>query len=152
MPSHHLLKVKYLSEIAKEMGGLSYAHEGDAGMDIRVVDPSFTIIPGEHYLAHTGIAIHIDDPFSVALMFPRSGNATKKGIVLKNTVGVIDSGYTGEIRVALMNIGNEPVRIETGERVAQLILMPIHVARIIEVQDLENTTRGSGGFGSTDGA
>ena len=107
------------------------------------------IKPGESCIFPTGIAIEIDDPMYVGLVFARSGLSIKHGITLSNAVGVIDSDYRGEIAVSLYNTSLVPYKVEPFERVAQLVIMPIITPKILEVDALNDTSRGSGGFGST---
>ena len=97
----------------------------------------------------TGIAIGLPSPETVGLVFARSGLAVKHGLALSNGVGVIDSDYTGEIRVGLVNLAAEAYTIEPGERIAQLVVMPVCLPAAVEVEALEETARGAGGFGST---
>ena len=97
----------------------------------------------------TGLAIELPDAGCVALLYARSGLAVKHGLTLPNCVGVIDSDYRGEIKVALINLGQEPYTIEPGERVAQLCIAPVWQAAVVQALDLSDTVRGAGGFGST---
>ena len=107
-----------------------------------------TILPGETAFIHTGIAMEIPTGL-VGLIFARSGLACKRGLAPANKVGVIDSDYRGEIMVALHNHGDEPQTIKLGERIAQIAFMPYVVGKFIEVDELDDTSRGAGGFGST---
>lgn len=133
----------------------SYAHADDAGMDLHAcIDKPIWLEPGETRLISTGIAIYIENPSLVGLVFPRSGLATKHALTLANCVGVIDSGYQGEIKLAShkFNRGkNEPYWIQPNDRIAQLIIMPIvRVFNWRVVDEFESTTeRGDGGFGSS---
>lgn len=123
---------------------------GSAGMDLRaLLDAPLTIPPGGRVSVPTGIAIGLPSPETVGLVFARSGLAIKHGLALSNGVGVIDSDYTGEIRVGLVNLAAEAYTIEPGERIAQLVVMPICLPAAVEVEELEETARGAGGFGST---
>ena len=97
----------------------------------------------------TGIAIGLPSPETVGLVFARSGLAVKHGLCLSNGVGVIDSDYTGEIKVGMVNLSDAPYELQPGERIAQLVVMPVHLPELAEVEDLEETQRGAGGFGST---
>ena len=106
--------------------------------------------PGQRKLVPTGLAFSIPVGFEVQIR-PRSGLAIKKGITLLNTPGTIDSDYRGEVQIILVNLGQDTVRIERGERIAQMIVAPIVQANLKEVDDLDSTTRGAGGFGSTGG-
>lgn len=124
-----------------------HAHEGDAGLDLTSRE-SVEIPPQGTVKVGTGVSVAIPDGF-VGLVFPRSGLASKRGINLANCVGVIDSGYRGEVMVPLHNIGNEVQHVERGERVCQLVIIPFVTCECIEVDDLGDTERGKGGFGST---
>lgn len=126
------------------------ATEGSAGMDLHaLLDAPVTLEPGQRALIPTGLAIALPDPAYVALIFARSGLAVKKGITLSNCVGVIDSDYRGELKVGLINQSQEPYTIENGERIAQLCVMPVCLPQVEQVEQLEDTQRGAGGFGST---
>ncbi|MGG0755450.1 dUTP diphosphatase [Brevibacillus laterosporus] len=128
-----------------------YATAGSAGLDLAAcIEQEITIAPGERAKIPTGIAVQMPDASMVGLVFPRSGNAFKHGISLTNAVGVIDSDYTGEIQVLLQNLDTtEPFVVRKGDRVAQLLFMPVTQARLEIVDELEKTERGAGGFGST---
>ncbi len=120
-----------------------------AGADLMAdLEQALTLNPGERKLVPTGIAIALPHGYE-AQVRPRSGLAIKKGIGLVNSPGTIDADYRGEIQVILINWGQEPVIIERGERIAQMIIAPVHQAAFIETDSLESTDRGSGGFGST---
>ena len=142
------LKIKRLREEAVLP---FYATSGAAGMDLTAVCPSgsITIAPMERALIPTGIAIELPDAEHAALLFARSSLGVKRGLSLPNGVGVIDSDYRGEIHVALVNLSGEPVQIYTGERIAQLVIMPVTQVLPVEVKELGQTQRGEGGFGST---
>lgn len=119
-------------------------------MDLRAcLDEELVLKPGKTQLLPTGIAIHIEDPGLAAFILPRSGLGHKHGIVLGNLVGLIDSDYQGEILVSCWNRGNIEYRIEPGERIAQLVLIPVVQAELLVVDEFEVTNRGSGGFGSS---
>lgn len=123
---------------------------GSAGLDLRaVLDEPMTLPPGALVSVPTGIAIGLPSPDTVGLVFARSGLAVKHGIGLSNGVGVIDSDYTGEIRVGLINQSAVPYDLHPGERIAQLVVMPICRPELVEADTLEDTERGAGGFGST---
>lgn len=123
---------------------------GSAGLDLRaVLDEPMTLPPGALVSVPTGIAIGLPSPDTVGLVFARSGLAVKHGIGLSNGVGVIDSDYTGEIRVGLINQSAVPYELHSGERIAQLVVMPICRPELVEADTLEETERGAGGFGST---
>ena len=127
----------------------TYGSEFSAGADLyALADEPITIAPHETVLVHTGVAMEIPTGY-VGLIFARSGLATKRALAPANKVGVIDSDYRGEIMVALHNHGNEAKTIENGERIAQLVLVPYIAAEFDEVDELSDTVRGEGGFGST---
>lgn len=127
----------------------SYGTEYAAGADLYAcMDEAVTIGPGETYFVKTGIAMEIPEGYA-GLVYARSGLACKKGLAPANKVGVIDSDYRGEIMVALHNHSNVPVSVESGERIAQLVITPYITAVFNQVEELENTERGDGGFGST---
>ena len=113
------------------------------------MDAPVTIAPGELKKIPTGIAIGLPGPNTVGLIFARSGLAVKNGVTLSNAVGVIDSDYTGELIVGLCNVGSVPYTIQPGERIAQLVIMPVLTPRVAVVDHLQATSRGDGGFGST---
>lgn len=123
---------------------------GSAGIDLcACIDEGVTIPGGGHALIPTGIAIALPEAASAAFVFARSGLAIKHGIGLLNGVGVIDSDYRGEICVGLVNQFDEAYTVEPGERIAQLVIMPVSLPATREVDSLDETARGSGGFGST---
>lgn len=125
-----------------------YAHPGDAGADLLSTD-DVTLAPGERAIVGTGVSIALPDGYA-ALVVPRSGLAARHGITLVNTPGTIDAGYRGEIRVILLNTdAAEPYTIAAGDRIAQLIVVPVTRARFVTVERLPGTERGDGGFGST---
>ena len=126
----------------------SYATVGSAGLDLRALtDECVEIQPGETKLIPTGLSIYIADPNLAAVILPRSGLGHKHGIVLGNLVGLIDSDYQGPLMVSMWNRGSAPFRIEIGDRIAQLVFLPIVQAEFNIVQDFERTERGEGGFG-----
>ena len=126
-----------------------YGSSGAGGADLYALLPGeLTIDSGETVLIHTGLAMAIPEGF-VGLIFARSGLATKRGLAPANKVGVIDSDYRGEVMVALYNHSSQPQTISDGERVAQLIVSPVLLPTYAEVDELEETSRGDGGFGST---
>jgi dUTP pyrophosphatase len=134
--------------IDKDLPLPSYAHPGDAGLDL-VTTIDATIAPGERRLLPTGIAIALPDGFA-AFVHPRSGLASKFGLTVVNAPGTIDAGYRGEISVALVNLDlSEPVTVSRGDRIAQLVVVPVATAVLHEVQTLPGSHRGDGGFGST---
>lgn len=142
------MKVLYtkLNENAKV---LSYGSLGAAGADIyALLDDEVIIDAGETKLIHTGIAVQIPEGY-VGMVCARSGLATKRGLAPANKVGIIDSDYRGEVMVALHNHGKVPMTIAPFERIAQLVITPYITAEFVESETLEDTARGSGGFGST---
>ncbi|ASP37702.1 deoxyuridine 5'-triphosphate nucleotidohydrolase [Bacterioplanes sanyensis] len=125
-----------------------YATTGSAGLDLRAcLDSALTLHPGETQLIPTGLSIFIQDPSFAAMILPRSGLGHKHGIVLGNLVGLIDSDYQGELMVSCWNRGDTAFTIEVGERIAQLVLVPVVQAKFEIVQEFTATERGSGGFG-----
>jgi dUTP pyrophosphatase len=127
----------------------AYATSGAAGMDI-VSAEQVTIAPGARHAVATGLAVAIPEGYEIQVR-PRSGLALKHGITVPNTPGTIDSDYRGELKVILINLGDEPFAIMRGDRVAQLVLAPVVQAAWDEVAELDATERGEGGFGSTGG-
>ncbi len=125
----------------------AYAHPGDAGLDLYAADTT-TLRPGERALVPTGIALAIPEGF-VGLVHPRSGLAVDHGLTVLNAPGTIDAGYRGEVKVLLINLGQDVAEIAHGQRIAQLLLMRIGLADVREVDLLDATVRGAGGFGST---
>lgn len=127
-----------------------YATEGSAGLDLRaMLEAPLILEPGATTLIPTGLAIHIADPGLAALILPRSGLGHKHGIVLGNLVGLIDSDYQGQLKVSCWNRGSDPFTMEPGERIAQLVLVPVLQARLEVVESFDETQRGAGGFGHT---
>jgi dUTP pyrophosphatase len=125
-----------------------YATEGSAGVDLRAcLDEALPVAPGETVLIPTGMAIHIGDPSLAAVLLPRSGLGHKHGIVLGNLVGLIDSDYQGQVMVSCWNRGNAGFTVQPGERIAQMVLVPVVQARFEVVQAFEQSDRGTGGFG-----
>ncbi|WP_022684400.1 dUTP diphosphatase [Sphingobium bisphenolivorans] len=125
----------------------AYATAHAAGMDV-VSAEDVIIVPGGRHAVSTGFAMAIPEGYEVQVR-PRSGLALKHGISLPNTPGTIDADYRGELKVILINLGNEPFVIARGDRIAQLVAAPVQMARFAEVEELDETVRGSGGFGST---
>ncbi len=143
------IRLKLLDpRIGKEFPLPARATPGSAGIDLRAMldDPS-DLAPGDTLLIPTGIAIHIGDPDHAALILPRSGLGHKHGIVLGNLVGLIDSDYQGQLFVSCWNRGARPFRIEIGERIAQLVVVPIARPAFELVEDFDASVRGEGGFG-----
>jgi len=125
-----------------------YATDGSAGMDLRAcIDEPLTIKPGETKLIPTGIAIHIADPSLAATILPRSGLGHKHGIVLGNLVGLIDSDYQGQLFISCWNRGDTEFTIEEGDRIAQLVILPVVQVSLNQVESFDDSERGAGGFG-----
>ena len=125
-----------------------YATIGSAGMDLRAcIDAPLTVNPGETHLIPTGIAIHIEDPTLAATILPRSGMGHKHGIVLGNLVGLIDSDYQGQLFISCWNRGNTAYTIEMGDRIAQLVIIPVVQVALNQVKSFDESHRGEGGFG-----
>ena len=121
-----------------------------AGMDLRAaLEQPLTLAPGDSALVPSGMAIHIGDPGWCALIVPRSGLGHKHGLVMGNLVGVIDADYQGPLMISCWNRGNQPYTIEVGDRIAQLLLVPVAQARLNVVTEFVASERGAGGFGST---
>ncbi len=136
--------------IGKDVPLPAYATEGSAGLDLRaVLDAPFELKPGATTLIKTGLAIYIADPHVAAVILPRSGLGHKHGIVLGNLVGLIDSDYQGELMVSCWNRGQTAFTINPGERVAQLVFVPVLRCQFETVEEFHATSRGGGGFGST---
>ena len=126
------------------------ATEDSAGMDLcACLSQPLTLAPGDLAKIPTGLAIALPGPECAAFLFARSGLGVKHGICLSNGVGVVDSDYRGEIQVGLCNVGKEPYTISPGERIAQMVILPVWALPLVEVRELEETSRGEGGFGST---
>ena len=140
----YTLKVKLLNKDAKLP---QYAHIGDAGLDLFSTS-DLIIEPGEVKLVSTGISIQLP-PFTEAQVRPRSGLALKNGITVLNTPGTIDEGYRGEVGVILINHGKTPFKVEVGMKIAQMVVKPIIPVDVVEVEELTETEREAGGFGST---
>jgi dUTP pyrophosphatase len=128
----------------------SYATAGSAGLDLRAcLDQATELKPGETLLIPTGMAIHINDHQLAAVILPRSGLGHKHGIVLGNLVGLIDSDYQGQIFVSCWNRGNTPFTINVGERIAQMVFVPVAQVAFEQVEEFNESSRGTGGFGHT---
>ncbi|MBF0784855.1 dUTP diphosphatase [Muribacter muris] len=126
----------------------TYATEGSAGLDLRaLLDQPLTVEAGQTVLIPTGIAIYIADPNLAAVILPRSGLGHKNGIVLGNLVGLIDSDYQGPLMVSLWNRGDQPFTVNVGDRIAQMVFVPVVQAQFNLVNDFQQTERGEGGFG-----
>lgn len=128
----------------------SYAHQGDAGADLCARE-DVTLEPGERALVPTGVAIALPLGY-VGLIHPRSGLATKHGLTVVNAPGTVDAGYRGELKVTLLNTdARTPIVLKRGDRIAQLVIQKVERATFIQVEELDDTVRGTGGFGSTGG-
>ena len=125
----------------------TYAHPGDAGMDIRSIE-ELTIEPGARALVHTGLVMVLPSGYE-AQVRPRSGLALKNGVTVLNTPGTIDEGYRGEIGVILANFGSEPFKVEKSAKIAPMVIAPCTRAEIAETDEVDDTVRGTGGFGSS---
>lgn len=145
------LKIKPLSpKIGKEIPAPYYATPGSAAMDLHAcIDQAVVVPAGGRAVIPTGLAIALPSADYVALVYARSGLGIKHGIAPANCVGVIDSDYRGEIKVGLQNSGSEDYTIQPGDRIAQLMIAPVIQARLTLVDELDDTQRGAGGFGST---
>lgn len=143
------IELKILDDrIGKEFPLPEHATSGSAGMDLRAcIDQPLVIEPGETQLIPTGIAIHIADPSLAATILPRSGLGHKHGIVLGNLVGLIDSDYQGPLMVSCWNRSQQAFSLEPGERLAQLVFLPVVQATFSVVEDFDQSDRGEGGFG-----
>lgn len=140
------VKFKYLSDKAVKP---EYSTDGSLGMDLSAaIDTPMTIKAGERVLVPLGFAIQVPIGWG-AFLFPRSGLSYKKGITMSNCVGVIDPDYTGEVKASVVNISNEDYVVNPGDRIAQLVFLPVAIANLTEVDNLDDTDRGAGGFGST---
>ena len=138
------VKVKKIHEDAKIP---AYAHEGDSGMDLYSVEDT-VLQSGETKIVKTGLQIAVPKGFE-AQVRPKSGLAAKFGITVLNTPGTVDSGYRGEVMVILVNHGKEEYKVEKGKKIAQMVIAKVEEAKIELVEDLDDTTRKDGGFGST---
>ncbi len=143
------IEVKILNpRVGKEFPLPSYATPGSAGLDLRAcLEKPLTVNPGETHLIPTGIAIHIADPTMAATILPRSGLGHKHGIVLGNLVGLIDSDYQGELMISCWNRGQDSFSIQPGDRIAQMMIVPVIQAQLTIVEEFDSSERGEGGFG-----
>jgi dUTP pyrophosphatase len=143
------IEVKILNpKVGKEIPLPTYATEGSAGVDLRAcLDEKLVLEPGQTELIPTGIAIHIQDRNIAATILPRSGLGHKHGIVLGNLVGLIDSDYQGQLFISCWNRGNTTFEIESGDRIAQLVFLPVIQASFDIVEEFDQSDRGEGGFG-----
>ena len=136
------------SRIGDSIAFPEYATTGSAGLDLRAcLDEPLTLKPGDTELISTGLSIHIADPSLAAMILPRSGLGHKHGIVLGNLVGLIDSDYQGELMVSCWNRGQQPFTLEPGERIAQLVIVPVMQVELEQVESFSASERGEGGFG-----
>jgi len=147
----HVLQVKVLDpRVGTEFPLPHYATPGSAGLDLRAcLEAPLTLAPGETQLIPTGIAIHLDDAGLAAVLLPRSGLGHKHGIVLGNLVGLIDSDYQGQVMVSCWNRGGTPFTIAPGERIAQMVVVPVVQVEFEVVEEFTESRRGAGGFGSS---
>jgi dUTP pyrophosphatase len=138
------------SRIGAEYPLPDYATDGSAGMDLRAcIDTDLVLEPGATELIPTGMAIHISDPSLAAVLLPRSGLGHKHGVVLGNLVGLIDSDYQGQLFVSCWNRGDTPFTVQPGERIAQMVFVPVVRAAFEVVEEFADSERGAGGFGHT---
>ncbi len=136
------------SRLGKSIPLPNYATDGSAGLDMRAcIDEPLTVSPGETELVPTGFAIHIGDEGLAAVLLPRSGLGHKHGMVLGNLTGLIDSDYQGQIFISCWNRGSKTYEIKPGERIAQMLFVPVEQVRFVVVDEFENSERGDGGFG-----
>ncbi len=125
-----------------------YATDGSAGLGMRaVIDEPLTVAPGDTVLVPTGLAIHISDPGLAAVLLPRSGLGHKHGLVLGNLTGLIDSDYQGQVFISCWNRSSKTYEVQPGERIAQMVFVPVEQVRFNVVEDFEDSVRGDGGFG-----
>lgn len=125
-----------------------YATDGSAGLDMRAcIDEPLTVAPGETELIPTGLAIHIGDPGLAAVLLPRSGLGHKHGLVLGNLTGLIDSDYQGQVFISCWNRGSKSYDVQPGERIAQMVFVPVEQVRFEVVDEFDDSARGDGGFG-----
>jgi dUTP pyrophosphatase len=148
-PVRRALKVRILdARLGREFPLPQYATGGSAGLDLRAcLDAPLVLAAGSAELIATGLAIHLDDPGLAAVILPRSGLGHKHGIVLGNLVGLIDSDYQGQLMVSCWNRGAQPFTIRPGERIAQLVVVPVVQVQLEVVEDFAASQRGAGGFG-----
>ncbi|MCC2606418.1 dUTP diphosphatase [Planctobacterium marinum] len=147
----HKIDLKILDpRLGNEFPLPEYATPGSAGMDLRAcLDAPLTLAPGQTELIPTGLAMYIGDPGLCATILPRSGLGHKKGLVLGNLVGLIDSDYQGQLMVSVWNRGQQSQEIKPGERIAQLVILPVIQAQFEVVEEFTESERGQGGFGSS---
>jgi len=147
----HKIQLKILdSRIGNEFPLPDYATDGSAGMDLRAcLDDAIDLAAGETLLVPTGLSIYVADPNYAAMLLPRSGLGHKHGIVLGNLVGLIDSDYQGQLFVSCWNRGSEAFTVQPGERIAQMVIVPVVQAEFELVEEFDDSARGEGGFGHT---
>ncbi len=147
----HGLQLKILDpRVGREFPLPHYATPGSAGLDLRAcIDEALTLQPGQTELIPTGIAIHLEEPGLAAVLLPRSGLGHKHGIVLGNLVGLIDSDYQGQVMVSCWNRGQAAFTIAPGERIAQMVVVPVVQVELEVVEEFTASERGAGGFGSS---
>ena len=145
------LEVRILDpRVGREFPMPEYATAGSAGLDLRAcIDAPLVLEPGVATLIPTGLAIHLDDPGLAAVLLPRSGLGHKHGVVLGNLVGLIDSDYQGQLMVSCWNRGQSPYTVAPGERIAQMVVVPVVQVELKVVDDFVESRRGAGGFGSS---
>lgn len=145
------VQIKILdTRIGRDFPVPEYATDGAAGVDLRAcLDEPLVIAPGRTHLVPSGIAVHMADPGLAAVVLPRSGLGHKKGIVLGNLVGLIDSDYQGQVMISVWNRGNETVTVEPGDRIAQMVFVPVKKVQFEVVEEFPASDRGDGGFGHT---
>lgn len=150
-PSTRPVQIKILDpRLGRDIPLPSYATSGSAGLDLRAcLEQPLVLEPGQTALIPTGLAIHLADPGLAAVILPRSGLGHKHGIVLGNLVGLIDSDYQGQLMVSCWNRGQEAFEIQVGDRIAQLVIVPVVQAEFELVEEFSASSRGEGGFGST---
>ena len=148
---HHVLQLKVLdARFGGEWPLPAYATEASAGLDLRAaLDAPLVLAPGDAALVPSGISIHIADPALCAVILPRSGLGHKHGIVLGNGTGLIDADYQGPLMISVWNRGREAFTMQPGDRIAQLVLLPVVRATLQVVDEFETSARGTGGFGHT---
>lgn len=146
------MKLNVKMKLSRGMNAPEYATDGSAAVDLRAAleeNETVTILPGERALIPTGLSISPQSRDTVAVIAARSGLGVKKGIALSNGIGVIDSDYRGEIQVGLINHGQEPFEVRRGDRIAQMLFLPVLTANFLVTDVLDDTERGDGGFGHT---
>ena len=138
-----------IKRLSKKVQLPKYETSGSSGLDLVAnINSDLDLLPGKSAIIPTGLSVSIPNSFEIQIR-PRSGLAAKQKITVLNTPGTVDSDYRGEIKVILINLGEKNFRVEKGSRIAQMVLCPVKQAELIEVESLEETTRGKGGFGST---